>query len=141
LVISISVKEFYMQHITTQPLEQNTHIIQKAIYTTPVLTTYGSVSKLTMGGNGTNTDGMGPNQAMSDSRIKENITRIGQHPLGMGLYLFDYKPEFQEQCGTGRQFGVMADEVEAVMPEAVSLHANGYKMVNYHLLGISRTLN
>lgn len=35
----------------------------------------------------------------------------------------------------------MADEVEKVMPEAVSVHADGYKMVNYTLLGISHTLH
>jgi hypothetical protein len=59
----------------------------------------------------------------------------------MGLYLFDYKPEFRDTCGHGRQFGVMADEVEQVMPEAVSVHPNGYKMVDYAILGISRNLH
>ena len=62
--------------------------------------------------------------------------RIGEHPLGVGIYLFDYKPEFRDACGHGQRFGVMADEVESVMPEAVSVHSNGYKMVDYALLGI-----
>jgi len=31
----------------------------------------------------------------------------------------------------------MADEVEAVMPEAVCEHPDGYKMVNYSFLGIT----
>jgi hypothetical protein len=35
----------------------------------------------------------------------------------------------------------MADEVEQVMPEAVSVHPDGYKMVNYAMLGISRVLH
>jgi hypothetical protein len=35
----------------------------------------------------------------------------------------------------------MADEVEKVMPEAVSVHPNGYKMVDYAMLGISRSLH
>lgn len=39
-----------------------------------------------------------------------------------------------------RQFGVMADEVETVMPEAISVHPDGYKMVNYALLGISHRI-
>ena len=43
--------------------------------------------------------------------------RIGHHPNGFGLYLFDYKVEFQGAWGRGRQFGVMADEVESVMPD------------------------
>lgn len=74
---------------------------------------------------------------VSDPMTKINIVRIGKHPLGIGLYLFDYKPEYRDLYGHGRQFGVMADEVETVMPEAVSIHPNGYKMVNYALLGIS----
>lgn len=48
----------------------------------------------------------------SDQRAKENVIRIGTHSLGIGPYLFDYKPEYREQWGLGRQFGVMADEVE-----------------------------
>ncbi|MBX3013931.1 MAG: tail fiber domain-containing protein [Caldilineaceae bacterium] len=115
---------------------------RKAAYTKPVLTTYGSVSELTMSISGSNTDTNGGSlNVPSDPRVKDNITRIGQHSLGIGLYLFDYKPEFREQWGDGRQFGVMADEVEAVMPAAVTTHADGYKRVNYHLLGISQTRN
>lgn len=125
---------------TVKPLEASpTH---KAAYTTPVLTTYGSVNELTMGGSGSGTDSLGRLRiGPSDPRVKENITRIGQHPLGIGLYLFDYKPEFRAQWGHGRQFGVMADEVEAVLPAAVTTHTDGYKRVNYHLLGIHRALN
>jgi hypothetical protein len=70
---------------------------------------------------------------------KENIVRIGDHPLGIGLYLFDYRPEFRDEWGHGRQFGVMADEVETVKPEAVSVHENGFKVVDYALLGIVPT--
>ena len=116
---------------------------RKAAYTAPVLTTYGSVSQLTMAVSGSNTDTIGGNQPdlPSDPRVKESIVRVGQHPLGIGLYLFEYKPEFRAQWGMGRQFGVMADEVETVMPAAVTTHADGYKRVNYHLLGISRPLN
>ncbi len=75
----------------------------------------------------------------SDRNVKENIVRIGEHPLGIGLYLFDYKPAFRDQWGHGRQFGVMAQEVETVMPAAVCTHPDGYKMVDYAMLGISRT--
>jgi len=72
----------------------------------------------------------------SDRAFKTNWTRIGTHPMGIGLYLFDYRAEFQELAGRGRQFGVMADEVEAVMPEAVVMHPDGYRRVNYAMLGI-----
>ena len=109
----------------------------KATYSPPVLTIYGSVTKLTAGGGATTIDAMGAMSAMaSDRAVKENIVRIGDHPLGIGIYLFDYKPEYREQCGHGRQFGVMADEVESVMPQAVCLHRDGYKMVRYEMLGV-----
>ena len=110
----------------------------KLAYSSPLLTVYGSVSKLTMPKGGTLADGA-QTMSASDLKTKENIVRIGKHPLGIGLYLFDYKPEYRELCGSGRQFGVMADEVETIMPEAVSVHPDGYKMVNYGMLGIRHT--
>jgi len=77
----------------------------------------------------------------SERRVKENIIRIGAHPFGFGLYLYDYGPEHRAQWGYGRQFGVMIDEVEIVMPEAVSMHPDGYKRVDYTMLGISQRIN
>jgi len=62
----------------------------------------------------------------SDRKLKSNIERIGTHKLGIGLYEYDIFGE--------RQQGVMADEAEKVMPEAVLMHPSGYKMVNYGLL-------
>jgi hypothetical protein len=35
----------------------------------------------------------------------------------------------------------MADEVETVMPQAVRVHANGYKMVDYALLGVQQSVH
>lgn len=66
----------------------------------------------------------------SDRRIKKNIKRIGTHALGIGLYTWDYL--WGEPSS-----GVMADEVEKVMPIAVVLHPSGFKMVNYSLLGLA----
>jgi hypothetical protein len=106
-----------------------------------VLQTYGAVGKLTQAGPSVGADAMGMIMMVSDPRAKQNIVRVGDHPLGIGLYLFDYLPQFREQWGYGRQFGVMADEVEAIMPEAVVVHADGYKTVNYGLLGISHTIH
>ena len=59
----------------------------------------------------------------------------------MGLYLFDYKAEYRQQWGQGRQFGVMAQEVETFMPQAVCVHSDGYKMVKYAMLGIKQTVH
>jgi len=70
--------------------------------------------------------GMAAATYFSDRRLKSNIQRIGTHRLGIGIYEYD--------IFGGRQIGVMADEVEAVMPQAVIEHPSGYKMVNYGAL-------
>ena len=109
----------------------------KAPYTPPVLRYYGAVAQFTQGGSGTVGDGAGMNMLPSDRAVKENIVQIGAHPLGLGLYLFDYKTQYRKPGRNVRNFGVMADEVESVLPEAVEMHANGYKMVNYAMLGMT----
>jgi len=121
---------------------------QKRKYQTPLLTRYGALRDLTKSGSGSiqerakGNSGQchndGNKSCISDLNLKENIVRIGEHPLGIGLYLFDYKPEYRAEWGHGRQFGVMAQEVETIMPEAVCTHPDGYKMVHYAMLGISR---
>lgn len=113
----------------------------KRPYSRPELKKYGSVGKLTKAGNSSGTDKWGKLQGASDRCIKENVVQIDTHFKNFGLYLFDYKAEYRDRWGHGRQFGVMADEVEKVMPEAVSLHSDGYKMVDYGMLGITRTLH
>jgi len=62
----------------------------------------------------------------SDRRLKSNIVRVATHPLGIGVYEYDIAGE--------RQRGVMADEVEQVLPEAVVTRSDGIKMVNYGML-------
>ena len=75
------------------------------------------------------TGAIGGGALASDRRLKKNIKRIGTHVLGIGLYTWDYL--------WGQPFsGVMADEVEQVMPEAVVMHPSGFKMVNYSMLGL-----
>lgn len=116
---------------------------KKKVYEPPKLIGYGNVRSFTLAANSGSAEGsMGmPNMATSERRFKDNIVKIGMHPVGIGLYLFDYRPEYRDACGHGRQFGVMADEVEQVMPEAVSVHPDGYKVVDYTMLGISRDLH
>lgn len=122
---------------------QNQKTISRKSYTSPRLVIYGAVRDLTQSGTGLMTEltcGFIPyptrQKCSSERRVKEHIVRIGDHPLGFGLYLFDYRPEHRNQWGHGRQFGVMIDDVERVMPEAVSMHTDGYKRVDYSLLGI-----
>lgn len=59
----------------------------------------------------------------SDRRLKSNIVQIGTHPLGIGIYEYDIFGH--------RTQGVMADEVQAVMPDAVIQSGSGYLMVDY----------
>jgi hypothetical protein len=108
----------------------------KLAYQRPSLSVYGSVRELTGASSiGKKSDG---NKAMSsDPALKENAVRIGTHPAGFGIYLFDYKAEHRAAHGHGRQFGVMANEVEMVLPEAVMVRADGYRAVNYSMLGIT----
>jgi hypothetical protein len=111
-------------------------------YVTPRLVTYGTVAALTRGNNlSGDTDGNGTMNmgTMSDRCAKENVVRVGDHPLGIGLYLFNYLPQFRTPNNSGRQFGVMADEVERVLPEAVVIGNDGYKRVNYAMIGVFAT--
>jgi hypothetical protein len=117
---------------------------KKSPYRAPMLLVYGKVALLTQSAAGScfnDGNGCAPvpggTRMNSERRLKENVVRIGTHPLGVGLYLFDYKNEYREMWGQGRQFGVIAEEVERTMPEAVSVTLDGYKLVDYGLLGIS----
>ena len=65
--------------------------------------------------------------SMSDRRLKSDIVKIGQHPLGIGWYSYTIFGR--------KEKGVMADEVLTVKPEAVSKTADGYMMVDYSLIG------
>jgi hypothetical protein len=113
----------------------------KKPYASPRVIVHGKLNRLTQGSGGNGLDANNTHTKQSDRATKENIIRVGTHPLGIGLYLFDYKPQFRDSCGHVRQFGVMADEVEIVMPSAVSVHTNGYKQVNYAMLGISHNVH
>jgi hypothetical protein len=69
--------------------------------------------------------------AKSDIATKENIKQVGVLPSGINIYEFEYKPEFKDEAGHGRFIGVMAQEVQKVIPEAVAIGADGYMMVDY----------
>lgn len=61
--------------------------------------------------------------AMSDRRLKSDIVATGATFAGLPVYEYTIFGR--------RERGVMADEVERVMPEAVVLHPSGFKMVDY----------
>jgi len=111
----------------------------RRVYQTPVLTMFGDVRLLTGSASGSGADGgTTPGMTkMSDLRCKEAVIRIGDHPRGFGLYLFSYKSGCGPVCPTGtRHFGVVAQEVAAIVPAAVSVAANGFLQVDYGMLGI-----
>lgn len=60
----------------------------------------------------------------SDRRLKEDIKRVGQTDSGLPIYTYRY------QGGDTYHMGVMADELEAVKPDAVQ-EIGGFKAVNY----------
>jgi hypothetical protein len=68
----------------------------------------------------------------SDIRLKKNIKKIGKLRDGINIYSFDYIN--RKDLPKGEQIGVMAQEVEKVIPEAVITMADGYKAVNYGLI-------
>jgi hypothetical protein len=112
------------------------HVGRKA-YQRPTVRVLGAVHLMTRGAAETANGDGGQMMRVSDRALKQDLVRIGDHPLGIGLYLFRYKPDCTD-ARSGRQFGVMADEVETVMPQAVSVHPDGYKMVDYAMLGITQ---
>ena len=72
----------------------------------------------------------------SDPRLKKNKKKI-KNPLKIldkiNGYTFDWK-DYAKNVGThlvGSDYGVMADEIEEVMPELVHDRDNGYKGVKY----------
>ena len=79
--------------------------------------------------------GMQAYTTFSDINMKENIKEIGVLNNGLKVYSYEYKPKFKDIAGHGSHVGVMAQEVEKVIPEAVTTMSNGYKAVNYAMLG------
>jgi hypothetical protein len=74
----------------------------------------------------------------SDIRLKENIIPI-LNPISkieaIGGYTFDWKPEHKDLHGfEGHDIGVIAQEIEVIMPEVVTTRDNGYKAVKYEKL-------
>ena len=81
-----------------------------------------------MGGPGPMMGGGGP-MMMSDIRAKQAIALVGRLDNGLGLYRFQYTGEQQVYVG------VMAHEVQEVMPAAVARGSDGYLRVNYSMVG------
>ena len=68
----------------------------------------------------------------SDKRLKDNIKPI-ENALGkidkIGGYEFDWNDK--QELYEGHDVGVIAQEIEAVLPEVVETREDGYKAVDY----------
>jgi hypothetical protein len=73
---------------------------------------------------------MGGGGRRSDLRLKHDVTLLGQLDNGLGFYRFAYNG------GTKTYVGVMAQEVQRVMPGAVVRGEDGYLRVHYDRLGL-----
>ena len=72
----------------------------------------------------------------SDRRLKDNILPIS-NPLqkinSIGGYSFDWNVE-KQHIYKGKDYGVIAQEIEEILPELVDTRENGYKAVKYDKL-------
>lgn len=64
----------------------------------------------------------------SDRRLKENIVKVAELSNGLNWYEFNYIGNPEPKAG------LMADEVELIMPAAVVMRPDGFKMVNYRMV-------
>ena len=71
---------------------------------------------------------------MSDVRLKNEITFVGKLENGIKIYKWKWNEKGKELAGDQVEFGVLAQEVQKIVPEAVITGPDGYLMVNYGAL-------
>jgi len=90
----------------------------------------GGGARMGGGGGGGRGGGGGGGGRRSDINSKHDITLIGRLDNGLGFYRYSYN-------GSDKAYvGVMAQEVQTVMPEAVVRGRDGYLRVYYDRLGL-----
>lgn len=72
---------------------------------------------------------------LSDDRLKEDIRRVGTAASGVGLYTYRFRGS------PDTWVGVLAQEVLATHPDAVTWDKDGYMMVNYGMIGVTPRLH
>jgi hypothetical protein len=68
----------------------------------------------------------------SDKQLKDNITLISnpiEKIMKIGGYTFDWNDK--QTFNSGKDYGVIAQEIEEIMPELVNVNHNGFKAVRY----------
>jgi hypothetical protein len=66
----------------------------------------------------------------SDIRLKHDIVLLGHLNNGLGFYRFSYNDSDKAYVG------VIAQEVQQLVPQAVTRGRDGYLRVNYNTLGV-----
>jgi hypothetical protein len=78
--------------------------------------------------------GSSSNQTVtSDVRLKQDIARVGTHPMGFGIYRFKYL------WSDTAYVGVLAQDVLEKAPHAVSTGPGNFLAVDYGALGMAMT--
>ena len=62
---------------------------------------------------------------LSDIRLKKDIEHLFTMDNGVPIYSFKY------QWSDNTNIGTMAQDIEGIIPDAVSINSEGYKMVDY----------
>ena len=71
---------------------------------------------------------------MSDIRLKTNVKHVGKLNNGIKLYTWNWTEEAKGIAGNQVEYGVIAQEVMEVVPEAVIEGNDGYLRVSYEAL-------
>jgi hypothetical protein len=82
------------------------------------------------GGGGGGRGGGGGGGRRSDIALKHDVVLLGHLSNGLGYYSFSY-------LGSSKPYvGVIAQEVQSLVPEAVTRGSDGYLRVHYEQLGL-----
>jgi hypothetical protein len=73
--------------------------------------------------------------AMSDIRSKKNISEADSKSFLDKLNGYEYEYKEPEKHGSGKKMGVMAQDLEKVIPEAVEENEEGLKTIDYNKVG------
>jgi hypothetical protein len=80
---------------------------------------------------GKTAQGVGTAMQASDRTLKENIIKVGETAKGISLYTWEWTKDALKFVGNQPTFGVIAQEVEKIIPGSVINDPRGFKVVDY----------
>ena len=75
----------------------------------------------------------------SDSRMKQDIVKLGHSPSGIPIYRFKYKEAFDPDGSGATYVGTMAQDLLETYPAAVITDKGGFYRVNYDQIDVNMT--